>query len=54
MIDIFNLNRFLQAQTNTYNIALFEIKSGRKTSHWMWYIFPQHKGLGFSSCKSSA
>lgn len=42
------LNRFLQAQENTYKIALREIKNGKKESHWMWYIFPQIKGLGFS------
>tara|TARA_R110000823_G_scaffold88192_1_gene196388 strand:+ start:190 stop:414 length:225 start_codon:yes stop_codon:yes gene_type:complete len=43
-----NLNRFLEAQQNDYNQALSEIKSGRKRSHWMWYIFPQYKGLGYS------
>lgn len=44
-----NLNKFLTAQENIYGQALSEIKSGRKTSHWMWYIFPQYKGLGLSS-----
>ena len=43
-----NLARFLDAQTNTYEAALKEIKSGRKTSHWMWFIFPQIAGLGLS------
>jgi uncharacterized protein (DUF1810 family) len=43
------LSRFLEAQENQYNCALSEIKSGRKHGHWMWYIFPQIKGLGFSS-----
>ena len=43
-----SLSRFLDAQKDTYAIALNEIKKGRKTSHWMWYIFPQIKGLGFS------
>jgi uncharacterized protein (DUF1810 family) len=43
-----NLNRFLKAQENDYEQALSEIKSGRKRSHWMWYIFPQYRGLGFS------
>lgn len=43
-----DLNRFLKAQENDYEQALSEIKSGRKRSHWMWYIFPQYKGLGFS------
>ncbi len=42
------LNRFLKAQENDYKIALAEIKSGRKRSHWMWYVFPQLKGLGKS------
>ncbi len=42
------LSRFLKAQNQTYLKALHEIKTGRKTSHWMWYIFPQLKGLGKS------
>lgn len=44
----YNLHRFLAAQERDYNTALSEIKRGRKTSHWMWYIFPQIMGLGFS------
>ncbi|MGI8495213.1 MAG: DUF1810 domain-containing protein [Pyrinomonadaceae bacterium] len=44
-----DLKRFLDAQENDYAIALAEIKRGRKRSHWMWYIFPQIAGLGFSS-----
>lgn len=43
------LDRFLEAQKNDYAIALSEISSGKKRSHWMWYIFPQIAGLGFSS-----
>lgn len=43
------LNRFLEAQQNTYSNALAEIKQGRKSGHWMWFIFPQLKGLGFST-----
>jgi uncharacterized protein (DUF1810 family) len=43
-----NLNRFVQAQRDHYERALSEIKSGRKQSHWMWFIFPQIDGLGFS------
>lgn len=43
-----DLNRFIKAQENSYEEALSEIRSGRKRSHWMWYIFPQFKGLGFS------
>jgi uncharacterized protein (DUF1810 family) len=44
-----NLNRFLEAQANEYDQALAEIRNGRKQSHWMWYIFPQLSGLGYSS-----
>jgi uncharacterized protein (DUF1810 family) len=47
--DPFNLNRFVQAQQANYEQALSEIKSGRKRSHWMWYVFPQLDGLAFSS-----
>jgi len=43
-----NVNRFLHAQQTDYSTALSEIKNGRKRSHWMWYIFPQIQGLGFS------
>jgi uncharacterized protein (DUF1810 family) len=42
------LQRFLDAQDGSYSRALAEIKNGRKQSHWMWYIFPQIAGLGFS------
>jgi len=44
-----DLKRFTDAQQRDYETALAEIKNGRKRSHWMWYIFPQIKGLGFSS-----
>lgn len=47
--DPHDLNRFLQAQNRDYERALSEVKSGRKRSHWMWYIFPQFDGLAFSS-----
>ena len=43
-----DINRFLEAQETTYQQALQEVKSGRKTSHWIWYIFPQIEGLGQS------
>lgn len=43
-----NLKRFTEAQYRDYEQALKEIKNGRKESHWMWYIFPQLKGLGRS------
>jgi uncharacterized protein (DUF1810 family) len=46
--DPYNLNRFVKAQENDYQRALAEIRSGCKQSHWMWYIFPQFDGLGFS------
>ncbi len=42
------MQRFLSAQERDYEVALSEIRRGRKQSHWMWYIFPQIKGLGFS------
>ena len=42
------IDRFIKAQENSYNHALEEIKNGRKKSHWIWYIFPQLKGLGSS------
>lgn len=43
-----DLKRFLDAQQRDYATALTEIKAGRKRSHWMWYIFPQIAGLGYS------
>lgn len=45
----FNLERFKKAQSYDYENALREIRSGRKRGHWMWYIFPQMRGLGHSS-----
>ena len=42
------LERFIDAQSATYDTALSEIKNGKKQGHWMWFIFPQIKGLGFS------
>ena len=47
--DPHDLSRFLQAQEENYVQALSEVRAGRKLSHWMWYIFPQFDGLGFSS-----
>jgi uncharacterized protein (DUF1810 family) len=43
-----SLERFVQAQEKTYAGALAELKAGRKTGHWIWWIFPQLKGLGTS------
>lgn len=45
----FNLERFVEAQGDTYDHALDEIRRGRKASHWMWFIFPQIAGLGLSA-----
>ncbi len=45
----YDLERFKKAQAEDYETALKEIKRGRKESHWIWYIFPQLKELGFSS-----
>jgi uncharacterized protein (DUF1810 family) len=46
--DPHDLDRFVQAQEGDYDRALSEVRAGRKRSHWMWYIFPQYDGLGFS------
>ncbi|MDJ1185752.1 DUF1810 domain-containing protein [Roseofilum casamattae] len=46
--DRYNLKHFLGAQATIYEKVLAELKAGRKTSHWMWYIFPQYRGLGSS------
>ena len=43
------MKRFIDAQTRDFTKALAEIQRGRKISHWMWYIFPQLRGLGHSS-----
>ena len=48
MTDRYNLDRFLQAQEPIYGLALSELRSGRKRSHWMWFVFPQLAGLGAS------
>jgi uncharacterized protein (DUF1810 family) len=47
-IDPFKLKRFLRAQEDDYFVALSELRSGCKKSHWIWYIFPQVDGLGSS------
>jgi uncharacterized protein (DUF1810 family) len=46
--DPFNLARFVAAQDRVYEQALAELRRGSKTGHWMWFIFPQIAGLGFS------
>ena len=43
-----NLERFIAAQKSVYQTALNELKAGKKQSHWMWYIFPQIQGLGYT------
>jgi uncharacterized protein (DUF1810 family) len=43
-----NLERFIDAQLSVYPTAFSEVKNGRKQSHWMWFIFPQIKGLGLT------
>ena len=43
-----NLERFITAQKSIYQTALSELSTGKKQSHWMWYIFPQIQGLGFT------
>lgn len=49
MSDPFNLERFVTAQAGVHEQALAELRAGRKRSHWMWFVFPQIAGLGFSS-----
>jgi uncharacterized protein (DUF1810 family) len=48
MADPHNLQRFLDAQAPLYDTALAELRAGEKRSHWMWFIFPQLRGLGSS------
>jgi uncharacterized protein (DUF1810 family) len=49
MSDPFNLARFVAAQDPVYAKVCSELRAGRKTSHWMWFVFPQIQGLGHSS-----
>jgi uncharacterized protein (DUF1810 family) len=46
--DPYDLNRFLSAQEGVYERALAELKGGQKRTHWIWFIFPQIDGLGYS------
>jgi len=50
-MDPYDLQRFVDAQEEggTYEQALLELRAGRKTSHWMWFVFPQRAGLGQSA-----
>ena len=47
--DPFNLNRFTSAQEDIFARVLIELRSGQKRTHWIWFIFPQIDGLGYSS-----
>jgi uncharacterized protein (DUF1810 family) len=47
--DPFDLRRFVDAQNPVIDVVLSELRAGRKRSHWMWFVFPQIEGLGFSS-----
>ena len=47
-LDAFRLERFVEAQTGVYEQVVEELCAGRKRSHWMWFIFPQIAGLGWS------
>jgi uncharacterized protein (DUF1810 family) len=49
MADPFNLERFVSAQAGVYVQVLAELRAGRKRGHWIWFIFPQMKGLGRST-----
>ncbi len=49
MIDSFDLQRFVDAQDPVYQEVLAELRAGRKVTHWMWFIFPQHRDLGRSA-----
>jgi uncharacterized protein (DUF1810 family) len=47
--DPFDLDRFVRAQEGVHEVALAELRRGRKSSHWMWFVFPQLAGLGRSA-----
>jgi uncharacterized protein (DUF1810 family) len=47
--DPYGLDRFVEAQDGVYESALDELRHGRKRSHWMWFVFPQLAGLGYSA-----
>src|SRR5438552_1517547 len=46
--DSYNLKRFVEAQETVFETVVSELRAGRKRSHWMWFIFPQIAGLGYS------
>jgi uncharacterized protein (DUF1810 family) len=49
MVDTFELKRFVDAQASAFDAVTSELRAGRKRSHWMWFVFPQVEGLGFSA-----
>ena len=49
MDDLYDLQRFIAAQAPVFDAVLAELEAGRKRSHWMWFVFPQVAGLGFSA-----
>jgi uncharacterized protein (DUF1810 family) len=49
MNDPYNLERFVEAQKSDYEIAFHELSTGKKRTHWIWYVFPQIRGLGHST-----
>ena len=49
MSSTYNLQRFVDAQESCYSQVLSELENGRKQTHWIWFIFPQQKGLGYSN-----
>ena len=49
MSDVYDLERFVEAQRGVYEQACAELRGGRKTGHWMWFVFPQIAGLGMSA-----
>src|SRR5260221_1632393 len=49
MDDTHDVRRFIEAQQGVFDTALAELRRGRKTSHWMWFVFPQIAGLGQSA-----
>ena len=48
MCNTYSLQRIVDAQEDCYNLVLTDLNNGRKQSHWIWFIFPQQKGLGRS------
>lgn len=46
MSDVYNLSRFVEAQAPVFSGVMDELRAGRKTTHWMWFVFPQLQGLG--------